>query len=123
MQYGKGRQVAFVWLQSTASLRLIAFLRAINVGGHTVKMEELRRLFEALGLASVETFIASGNVIFEAPGEKMQALEKRIERHLRESLGYEVATFIRSASELTEIAGYQPFTDAVPVGEEASLYV
>jgi uncharacterized protein (DUF1697 family) len=44
----------------------IAFLRAINVGGHIVKMDHLRRLFEALELAEVETFIASGNVIFEA---------------------------------------------------------
>ena len=46
--------------------RFIAFLRAINVGGHNVTMKELRGLFEALGLKSVETFIASGNVIFES---------------------------------------------------------
>ena len=44
--------------------RLIAFLRAINVGGHTVTMMKLRKEFEALGLQDVETFIASGNVIF-----------------------------------------------------------
>ena len=46
--------------------RYIALLRAINVGGHTVKMDHLRRLFEALDLAAVETFIASGNVVFHA---------------------------------------------------------
>ena len=45
--------------------RLIAFLRAINVGGHTVKMDHLRQLFESLGFSGVETFIASGNVVFE----------------------------------------------------------
>jgi uncharacterized protein (DUF1697 family) len=44
----------------------IAFLRAINVGGHTVKMDPLRQLFEALGFSQVETFIASGNVIFNS---------------------------------------------------------
>ena len=44
--------------------RLIAFLRAINVGGHTVTMAQLRKEFEALGFEDVETFIASGNVIF-----------------------------------------------------------
>jgi uncharacterized protein (DUF1697 family) len=43
----------------------IAFLRAINVGGHTVKMDTLRQLFESLGFTNVETFLASGNVIFE----------------------------------------------------------
>ena len=46
--------------------KYIAFLRAINVGGHTVKMDRLRGLFESLGVLNVETFIASGNVIFEA---------------------------------------------------------
>ena len=45
--------------------RYITFLRAINVGGHTVKMDRLREIFESLGFANVETFIASGNVVFE----------------------------------------------------------
>ncbi|MBI5945592.1 MAG: DUF1697 domain-containing protein [Chloroflexi bacterium] len=90
----------------------IAFLRAINVGGHTIKMNELRRLFESLGLANVETFIASGNVIFEAKAGNTKALEKRIESHLKESLGYEVATFIRTEVEVGEIAKYKPFSQA-----------
>ena len=50
--------------------RLIAFLRAINVGGHNVTMEKLRKQFEALGCEEVETFIASGNVIFTSPSKK-----------------------------------------------------
>ena len=49
--------------------RHIAFLSAINVGGHTVKMDLLCRLFEELGLKDVETFIASGNVIFRSPAK------------------------------------------------------
>ena len=62
--------------------RYVAFLRAINVGGHTVKMERLRELFAELGLANVETFIASGNVIFDAPSGDAGALERQIEQHL-----------------------------------------
>ena len=104
-------------------LRFIAFLRAINVGGHTVKMDHLRKLFEALGFSNVETFIASGNVIFESPAKNAQTLEKQIERHLRQSLGYEVATFIRSASELAAIAQYQPFTTAERDTAGHSLYI
>ena len=46
-------------------MKYVAFLRAINVGGHVVKMEVLRAHFESLGLSSVDTFIASGNVIFD----------------------------------------------------------
>jgi uncharacterized protein (DUF1697 family) len=87
----------------------IAFLRAINVGGHTVKMDALRQLFESLGFSNVETFIASGNVIFEAKAGNTKTLEKKIENCLKESLGYEVATFIRTDAEVAEIAQYKPF--------------
>ena len=89
--------------------RFIAFLRAINVGGHTVKMAHLRQLFESLGFSSVETFIASGNVVFETTSKNTQALERKIEKKLGEALGYKVATFIRTDTELADIANYQPF--------------
>ncbi len=93
--------------------RFVAFLRAINVGGHTVKMGDLRALFEALDFSRVETFIASGNVIFDSKARDMAALERRIEAHLQESLGYEVKTFVRTDAEIVAIARYQPFTDAL----------
>jgi uncharacterized protein (DUF1697 family) len=92
--------------------RLIAFLRAINVGGHTVTMAQLRKEFEALGLKNVETFIASGNVIFTWRSTDLPALEKKIEARLRASLGYEVATFVRTDAEVARIAAYKAFTDA-----------
>ena len=47
--------------------RHVALLRAINVGGRIVKMDALRAACEQIGLTKVETFIASGNVIFESP--------------------------------------------------------
>jgi len=89
--------------------RYIAFLRAINVGGHTVKMDVLRQFFEALGFSNVETFIASGNVVFETAAKNTHTLEKKIEQQLRAALGYEVATFIRTEAELAAIAQCQPF--------------
>ena len=92
--------------------RYIALLRAINVGGHTVKMDRLRALFAELGLASVETFIASGNVIFETRTTKAAALEQKIERHLLAALGYQVATFLRTDAELAMAAARQPFSPA-----------
>ncbi len=104
-------------------LRAIAFLRAINVGGHTVKMETLRAIFESLGFSHVETFIASGNVIFDSDQASTPALEARIEERLRQALGYEVVTFIRTAPELAEIADYIPFPPAGPNLPVPSLYV
>jgi uncharacterized protein (DUF1697 family) len=90
----------------------IAFLRAINVGGHTVKMETLKQQFQSLGLSKVETFIASGNVIFETERAETGVLEAEIEQRLREALGYPVATFIRSSSQLAELASYQAFPES-----------
>lgn len=92
--------------------QLVAFLRAINVSGHTVPMSRLREIFESLGLANVETFIASGNVIFGASAKNTRALEAQIAHALRAALGYEVATFIRTDKELAATADYQPFTPA-----------
>lgn len=90
--------------------RYVAFLRAINVGGsHVVKMDALRSRFEDLGFAKVETFIASGNVIFETRSKDPGALERKIEQDLERALGYEVATFVRSLPEVGRIARYQPF--------------
>lgn len=89
--------------------RTIAFLRAINVGGHVVRMEVLREIVSGLGLTKVETFIASGNVIFEGPAEPEAALTARIEAGLFQALGYEVATFLRSATEVAAVAACEPF--------------
>ena len=100
----------------------VAFLRAINVGGHTVKMDRLRHLFEELGLHKVETFIASGNVIFESTTSQVAELERGIEAHLRQALGYEVATFIRSADEIATIASYQLFSE-IEIAAAHALYV
>jgi uncharacterized protein (DUF1697 family) len=89
--------------------RHFAFLRAINVGGHTVRMVELRRHFAGLGLEEVETFIASGNVIFSTQARSSPALARRIETALRDALGYEVATFLRSDREVAAVARCRPF--------------
>jgi uncharacterized protein (DUF1697 family) len=94
-------------------VRLIAFLRAVNVGGNRlVKMDRLRTLFEDGGFSSVETFIASGNVVFDARGKPNASLEQSIETMLQDALGFEVATFVRTAAELCAVAEHQPFTAA-----------
>lgn len=101
----------------------IAFLRAINVGGHIVKMDALRKLFEGLKYKNVETFIASGNVIFEASSTNAQALEEQIQHHLQKSLGYEVGAFLRTPARLAEIAAYEPFAKAELAAPGNSLYI
>lgn len=90
--------------------RFIAFLRAINVGrGRVVKMDVLRHVFESLGFSGVATFIASGNVAFDTRAKNVRMLERKIEKKLREALGYDVPVFIRTDAELKEIASFEPF--------------
>jgi uncharacterized protein (DUF1697 family) len=97
-----------------------AFLRAINVGGHTVKMEHLRQHFESMGFSKVETFIASGNVIFESSSKNIISLENKIETELNKALSYEVATFIRTGRELDNIAAHQAFPQ--PIQDSATAF-
>lgn len=90
--------------------RLVAFLRAVNVGGHNVKMETLRAHFADLGLKDVETFIASGNVIFQAPERGAAALTPKIEKRLAREMGYEVDVFLRTEQEVAAIAIHPAFS-------------
>ncbi len=108
--------------QAAGVQRYVAFLRAINVGGHTVKMDRLRALFAEQGFGRVSTFIASGNVLFDGPAGDAAGLERRIERHLRQALGYEVATFLRTPADVVAVAAHRPFDE---VGEAAgdTLYI
>jgi uncharacterized protein (DUF1697 family) len=103
-------------------MRYVAFLRAINVGGHVVKMERLRQLFGEMGYTDVETFIASGNVIFSTTARSAARLETKIEGQLEAALGYPVETFLRTLPEVAAIAAHQPFP-LEPAGSVARTYV
>ena len=89
--------------------RYIALLRGINLGRRRIKMEDLRARFEQLPFAEVTTFIASGNVIFDSTSADPAQLEASIEHHLKNELGYEVDTFLRTTAELTAVAAHRPF--------------
>lgn len=97
--------------------RFVAFLRGINLGKRRVENDELRGHFEAMGLEGVATFLASGNVVFDDPGEDRDGLERRIESHLGETLGFPVATLVRGLDELDRLLDLP----AVTAGEEERL--
>jgi uncharacterized protein (DUF1697 family) len=103
--------------------RFVALLRAINVGGRNVKMAELCALFEAARLSDVASVIASGNVLFTSRSTDTVALEQRIESALRKGLGYDVATFVRTAEELDAVVGHDPFGATDPVLDTDTVHV
>lgn len=88
-----------------------AFLRAINVGGHTIiKMADLKRMFESFGLENVQTYIQSGNVIFESDEENTDSLEQRLESRLEKASGFRIKFFVRTLRELRAIVSKSPFS-------------
>jgi len=101
--------------------RYVAFLRAVNVGGRIVKMDELRGHFEDAGFGDVETFIASGNVIFWSPAKAAAPVERTIEAHLERVLGFEVPTMIRTTTEVAAAAAHEPYPAKALAG--AGAYV
>ena len=95
----------------TSPTRLAAFLRGMNLGNRRITNDELRDHFEAAGLTGVATFLASGNLVFDAPEargpapslDELAALEGRIESHLQDRLDYAVDTFLRPLPDLARI--------------------
>lgn len=102
-------------------VKYAAFLRAVNIGGRTVKMDQLRQLFTSMGYTGVETFIASGNVVFESSVGRTATLEAQIEALLARGLGFPVVTFVRSIDELDAAAKFNPFKADTDAG--ARLFV
>ena len=86
-----------------------ALLRGINVGGNNmIKMKELKQMFEAIGCERVQTYINSGNVMFESE-DGAEALEGRIENEIYKVFGFKIAVILRTESELTRIIDNCPF--------------
>jgi len=103
--------------------RYVAFLRAINVGGkRMIKMEALRRDFESAGYQNVRTFIASGNVIFDATETDPDSLARKIEKKLLKAFGHDVTVMVLTLSELQRAVKSNPFKN-IKASKEVMLFV
>jgi uncharacterized protein (DUF1697 family) len=86
----------------------VALLRGINVGGkNLMSMADLRATLEGAGHRAVQTYIQSGNVLFEAAGPQA-ALEESIEALLAEQLGCPVLVVVRSHRQLRAVVASAP---------------
>jgi uncharacterized protein (DUF1697 family) len=104
-------------------MRYVAFLRAVNVGGRgVVKMTDVRAAFEAAGCRNVQTFIASGNVVFDAPATLPVALRTRIAAAMTALLSAEPAILYRTVDELEALIASDPFDGTTEHGT-LKLYV
>jgi uncharacterized protein (DUF1697 family) len=101
----------------------ISLLRGINVGGHKrVKMDQLRKSFEALGFEQVKTYIQSGNVVFRAGKVSPVALSKKIEAKILGHFGFSVSVILRTQDEMDRTIQSNPFLKESGI-DQAKLHV
>jgi uncharacterized protein (DUF1697 family) len=94
--------------------RYVALLRAVNVGGTgKLPMSDLKAMCGAAGFANAQTYIASGNVVFDYGGSASEANAK-LEVALEAYAGKPVGVLIRTALEMKDIEANNPFPDAAP---------
>jgi uncharacterized protein (DUF1697 family) len=85
-------------------VRAVALLRGVNVGGKArVPMRELRELVEGVGLADVETYVQSGNIVFSSPRRNAESLAPSLEQEIAAAFGVRTKVLIRSAQQLAAL--------------------
>ena len=104
-------------------IEYFAFLRGINVGGkNSIKMEDLRQIFEDCGFSNVRSYIQSGNIIFSYKKAEIHSLGKKIEEKIFKSAGLNIPVFLRIREQLEEMVKLNPFNEALPI-ENSKQYV
>jgi uncharacterized protein (DUF1697 family) len=97
------------WLNMT---RYVALLRAVNVGGTgKLPMADLKSMCEDLSFTRVETYIASGNVVFESKAAPSK-VKAELEPSLLEYAGKPIGIVVRTAAEMRAVLKANPFPDA-----------
>lgn len=92
-------------------MKYIALLRGINVSGQKlIKMAELRVQLEEVGLQNVQTYIQSGNVVFESNEEDVLKLEQIIANKIKADYDFEVPVMVKDADDLKKAQKNNPYT-------------
>ncbi len=86
-------------------MKHVALLRGINIGGRNkVAMPILKNLFERAGFLNVQTYINSGNVIFDLPeNQNDEQWPEKIEKIIEQEFGFSVPVVVRSAKNLQNV--------------------
>lgn len=93
----------------------VALLRAINVGGRrSVAMADLRTIVTEAGGQDVQTYIQSGNVVFDHSSRSPSTLTIELEERIEAATGFAVPVTLRTASQIDKVVQANPFPDAPP---------
>ena len=89
---------------------MICLLRGVNVGGHNmIKMDTLRTLCESLGHCNVQTYVQSGNVVFQTSERDAAKLAAKIESAIEKKHGFRPDVVLRTTAEMREVVAKNPF--------------
>lgn len=98
----------------------VALLRGINVGGkNKLPMKDLAAMFRKAGCTDVETFIQSGNVLFNAPAKVAKQITSVIPAEIEKRFGHRPPFVMRTAAQLSAAIAGNPFAQL----DEDLLYV
>lgn len=99
-------------MQHKVMTTYVALLRAVNVGGTgKLPMSALKSMCADAGFDCVETYIASGNVVFQSKAPEAK-VKKELERRLHEYAGKAVDVIVRNGDEMAAILKANPFPGA-----------
>jgi uncharacterized protein (DUF1697 family) len=94
--------------------KYVALFRAINVGGTgKLPMADLKAMCEDAGFARVQTYIASGNVVFESTASETK-VKAELENRLHAYAGKPMGVVVRTAAEIAAVVKANPFPKASP---------
>jgi len=96
-------------------MTFISLLRGINVGGHNqIKMEALRQMYTELGYTGVQSYIQSGNVVFDTTENDTLTLKEILSKKIQEKFGFKVGVLVVTAVELKNVMNNNPYhTDSL----------
>jgi uncharacterized protein (DUF1697 family) len=92
-------------------MKYVALLRGINVGGRSIKMDELRACFEKLGFTAIKTVLQTGNVLFESEHTSPLKLKETIETGLTTRFKYPARVIVLPLESLRAIIDASPFAE------------
>jgi uncharacterized protein (DUF1697 family) len=97
----------------------ISLLRGINVSGQkSIRMPELKALYESLGFSYVNTYVRSGNVVFDCTDYDAVRIGRAIEMEIERCFGFPVSVFLRDRDDFQRIIDGNPYID--PRNEDPS---
>lgn len=80
------------------------------MGGHNkLPMKALRTLLAEMGLAEVQTYIQSGNVVFQSDRSDLPSLSREIGSAIRASHGFEPQMMLLTLADLATAVSHAPF--------------